>query len=118
MDPAGRLIACLAGSDPDAGGLYSVDTVTGAASLITATRRLSSIAFHPETGELFGVENGVRFGDPSRLYKINPTTGDSTLIGIMPGINNALGMEFIVPAPGTMSLGVVTTAGLLRRRRG
>jgi hypothetical protein len=115
FDAAGRLIACLGGQNLGAGGLYEVSTVTGAATLLVNTTRLQSIAFHPLTGVLYGVDNGGSSTVPSSLYTIHPVTGAASVIGVMP-LDNTLGLEF-VPAPSAAwVVGVASWLWVGRRR--
>ena len=61
--------------------LYSVDMGTGHASVIGNTgRRISGLAVHPLTGELYG-SVASQWGPERGLYRINRLTGETTLIG-------------------------------------
>lgn len=80
--------------------LYNLDPATGAASnpvpILGMDRGLSitSIAFDAVTGVLYG--NTTFFysgGLPDRLYKIDPVTGQTTLVGTI-GYDNVYGLGF------------------------
>lgn len=114
FDATGRLVGSLG---VVTGNLYTIDAATGAATLLAPTVRLNSIAFHPTTGELFGVANPSIGETTCSLYRVNATTGDATLIGVMPNVGNSLALEFIVPGPGAWGLVVVGGAVGARRRR-
>ncbi|MBK9099653.1 MAG: M6 family metalloprotease domain-containing protein [bacterium] len=62
------------------GELYSIDLVTGATSLITTTVQLTAIAFDPTTNELWATPRVV-VGQKDRIFKIDLSTGDTTVIG-------------------------------------
>jgi DNA-binding beta-propeller fold protein YncE len=114
FSPSGQLIASRAGSFPDNGALYHIQG--GSAVLLTNTRRLNSIAFHPETGELYGVENDA-FSSRG-LYRIDLGTGNATLVDDLSSIANPLAMDF-VPAPSSLLVigsGIVLP-GVRRRQR-
>jgi len=71
----GTLIACA-----EFGHLYNVDTSDGVFEYERPShdRRMSGIAFSPD-GDLYGISSPER-NFPSRLYRIDPTTGNTTLI--------------------------------------
>jgi hypothetical protein len=76
--------ATLVGND-FSGNLYDVNLSTGAASNLrpTGITNLSGIAFGPG-GVLYGLATQVNI---ESLYRINPTSGASTLIGTSPLLN-------------------------------
>jgi hypothetical protein len=67
--------------EPLTSGLYTLDTNTGAATLVGTipVNTIISIAFDPTTGILYG--NSLAF--PDGLYTIDPVTAAATLIGPM-----------------------------------
>jgi hypothetical protein len=96
------LYGCISGPDY-LGGLVTINAATGQGTLIATTQPLTDLAFQPETGILYGIDNGVGL-HPDALYTINPTTGQATLVG-QTGLGNELGLEFApIPEPGTLSL--------------
>ena len=80
----------------DCGGtpssLYTIDPTTGAAALVapvmigaTQARAIVSLAFHPSTGTLYAIANGMETdcsddGDAT-LMTIDPVTGAATIVG-------------------------------------
>ncbi len=69
--------------------LFSIDEVTGAATLIGSTgltvgnNRISSIDFDPVTGRLYGIRGGACHG--AILIELDPATGAGTVIGTLQG---------------------------------
>jgi len=92
------------------GDLFTINTATGAATLIgNMGAVMTDLAFSP-SGELFG----VTFTD---LYRIDPTTAASTLIGSL-GLNDSNALEFapdgtlfLASANSTLLRTVNTTTG-------
>lgn len=76
FSPDGTLYGVNAGSGTaDQGSLYRFDPATGAATKVNVTGScglIMDLAVHPD-GTLYGV-------DPSSLFRINPNTGEATLI--------------------------------------
>jgi hypothetical protein len=96
FDPAtGVLYAAYAWSDAS-GFLYTVNTGTGAATLVAPTHRINGLSFDSD-GKLYASENGLQTGVPSSLYSIDKSNGNWKLIGSL-GVDNVLGLEFGSPA--------------------
>ena len=79
---AGVLYA-ISGAGNAPSSLYTVDTTTGAATLVGATgfSHVNGIDFHPVTGVLYGMSSvGFNQFGPSQLITIDPTTGAGTLV--------------------------------------
>lgn len=85
------------------GALITIDTQTAMGTLVGLSHRLTGIAFHPESGVLYGVDNGSLSTVNSSLYTIDLNTGAASLIGEIP-LSNTLGLEFVqvVPEPATL----------------
>ncbi len=72
------------------GQLANVDVATGTTTVLGNTGVvLTDIAFSP-TGDLFGIS----FND---LYKVNPTTGATTLVGSLGGVSGTETLLCLVP---------------------
>ena len=71
-----------AGKSPSTANLFSLDPATGVvlATLGATQHFFTGLAFHPLTGELFGVTS-FRAPTPNALYKIDPLTVSVTLVG-------------------------------------
>jgi hypothetical protein len=112
VNPAnGVLYGCISGPDY-LGGLVTINTATGQGTLVANTQALTDIDFQPETGILYGIDNGIGLY-PDGLYTINSTTGQATRVGYT-GLGNELGLAFVpVPEPGAVALaGVAALSGL------
>ncbi|GJM44206.1 MAG: hypothetical protein DHS20C21_10480 [Gemmatimonadota bacterium] len=83
------------------GGIFTIDTSTGAHTRIAVTQALTGLAFDPKTSELFAVHNGGG-SDPGGLYTVDVVAGDVQLIADPDGPVNLLGLEFI--AEGNISV--------------
>ena len=108
------------------GSLFTINTSTGAATLIGPTGLLtpqgfsavSAIAFDPITGVLYGILGGATNG--AQLITINRTTGAGTVVGplVGAGFNQAStnsGSDSLAFAPdGTLYAGGWGTGRLLR----
>jgi len=72
----------LAGADLEFGRLYDVDPATGATSnpRSTGIPLLTGIAYSP-AGVLYGISNRDAVVNPNSLFRIDPVTGASTLVG-------------------------------------
>ncbi len=103
------LYGCLDIFEPDRGGIVTINTLTGAGNFLFAAQSLQSIAFHPDTGVLYGVHNG--FGQrPDALYTVDLESKTTSLVGLT-GLGNSLGMEFLpVPVPEPQVFFVLTGA--------
>lgn len=81
---AGPLVGVAAYDPFNSAALYSIDTATGAATLIgdTGVAEFNGLAFERATGTLYG------YTTDAELYTINTTTGAATLVangfGIVP----------------------------------
>ncbi|MEM7305886.1 MAG: hypothetical protein AAF682_04415 [Planctomycetota bacterium] len=80
--------ATLYGTPSDGGSLVTLDTVSGAATSVPGTvgvvpGSLNGLAFHPDTGELYGSlqRNGVKSLDDFQLVVIDTATGVTTTVG-------------------------------------
>jgi hypothetical protein len=116
FDPVTHVLyGCITGSSY-LGGLVTINTTTGAGTFLGATQPLCDIAFQPETGLLFGIDNGVGT-TPDALYQINLSTRAATFVG-QTGLFNNLGLEFVlVPEPSALTLVGVGLIGFLCHRR-
>lgn len=112
--PNGQLYACT--DNNNTGSIYTIDPATAQATLLFASRACQSLAFDPDTGQLFGLDNGFFAGDPTVLWRIDLNTGQPTSIAQLSGVHNGLGMEFI-PAPSSGALLLCGLVALSRRRR-
>jgi hypothetical protein len=75
-------------SNVGAGVLYTIDPVTAAATRVALIRAdgrdslgITGLAFHPATGDLYGITAGLSPYIPRALVTIDPATGDATVIG-------------------------------------
>jgi hypothetical protein len=117
FDPVTHILyGCISGPEY-VGGLVSINTTTGAGTFLGATQPLCDIAFQPETGLLYGIDNGVGV-EPDALYRINLSTRGATLVG-QTGLHNNLGLEFVlVPEPSVLGLAGLGLIGIFCRRIG
>lgn len=96
FNPAdGELYGCLSGREY-LGGIVRIDTATGEATFLYECQPLMDLAFDPETGTLFGIDNGVGVY-PDGLYTIDLPTGSASLV--RRGVGNAQGLAFAMPPP-------------------
>jgi hypothetical protein len=96
----GALYGCLSGSEY-LGGIVRIDTATGEGTLLFEGQPLMDLAFDPETGTLFGIDNGVGLY-PDGLYTIDLATGTTSLVG-SPGLVSPQGLAFAMPPPPRLS---------------
>ena len=84
-----------AGSSPSS--LYTIDTTTGAATLVGATgmSHITGLDFDPTSGILYGVVS-AGFAGPSTLVTIDKATGAATLVGSLgvSGVGNIPDISF------------------------
>lgn len=93
FDPTSNVLyGARGGPDDTAGSLVTIDTATGAGTLVAATHRMTGISFD-SSGQLYGVDNGSMSGVPSSLYLIDKSDGSWILIGSME-VSNVLGLVF------------------------
>ena len=109
-------------------GLFSINLSTGASTLVASFKQpdpfffqITGLAFDPVLG-LFGVDNRNSIPATNRLLKIEPSTGQLTLIGDLNG-GNFLGLTFVtaVPEPSTVvlsSIAILAGWGWAWRHRG
>jgi hypothetical protein len=108
--------------EADEGGIYRIDPNTGHGTFLFSSLQLMDLAFHPETGVLYGIDNGLGFR-PDSLHTVDLATGTTTQIGLT-GLGNNLGLEFapVIPEPGSLALLITSGSWLLfvrlRRPRG
>lgn len=77
FDTSGTLYAALR-----TGSIYTVDLTDGSIdSVTTAAASISGIAFHPETNELWASAYVIVGGNRDRIFKINLSNGDTTVVG-------------------------------------
>jgi hypothetical protein len=71
------------GSSSDPSSLYTVDPMTGAATLIGATGfdHVTGIDFDPTSGTLYGVISDMFFSGVTSLITIDPSTGAGSTVG-------------------------------------
>lgn len=68
-----------------ASGLYSIDTNTGAATLIgDSGQTMQDLAYNPVDNKMYGIN--TRFGQQSTLFTVDMQTGDVTDLGLMQGL--------------------------------
>ncbi|MBK9099652.1 MAG: T9SS type A sorting domain-containing protein [bacterium] len=75
FDTSGVLYGAL-----QSGGIYTIDLSNGSTTQVTTTVQLTSIAFDPTTNELWATPRVV-VGQKDRIFKIDLSTGDTTIIG-------------------------------------
>jgi hypothetical protein len=89
FNSSGTLYGATAGSS-GSGSLYTINTSTGAATLVAALvdatnatlhYAITGLAFQPGTGTLYGSTSQNSSTAPDSLVTINPSTGKVTLIG-------------------------------------
>ena len=102
--------------DTDEGGIYRIDPNTGHGTFLFSSLQLMDLAFHPETGVLYGIDNGLGFR-PDSLHTVDLATGTTTEIGLT-GLGNNLGLEFVsvIPEPGSLALLITSGSWLLVAR--
>jgi len=89
------LYGCISGPSY-LGGLVRIDTSTGQGTFLYSTQPLTDLDFDPQTGTLYGIDNGLGV-HPNSLYTIDLATGTASLVGLT-GLTNNLGLAF-APAP-------------------
>jgi len=100
---------------PVAGNLYSVNLASGNATLIGAIRLpgskaigVTGMAFHPQTGELYGITSEQSPNSPSSLVKIDPASGAATLVGDL----GTMGSDIAFDSKGTLYVWLPSTSRL------
>jgi len=85
---------------PIAGNLYTVNLASGAAVLIGAIRLpgskaigVTGMAFHPNTGVLYGITSEQSPNSPHSLVTIDPASGAATLVGDLGSIGSDLAFD-------------------------
>jgi hypothetical protein len=98
------------------GGIYRIDPNTGNGTFLFSSLPLADLAFHPETGVLFGIDNGNGSVADS-LHTVDLATGIATQVGLT-GLGNNLGLEFVsvIPEPGSLALLITSGSWLLFAR--
>lgn len=92
FDPLDNTLYGSLASPSRPGSIYRIDLTNGHASFVVSTVRLSDLAFHPETGVLYGINNqGGLLSDA--LYTIDLNDGSYTEVGPT-GLGNNLGLAF------------------------
>lgn len=86
-----QVIYAVTGAGGGASSLYTVNPITGAATLVGATgmSHMTGLDFDPTTGVLYGVVDSGFTGTP-QLVTVNTSTGAATVVG-------ALGGSFAIP---------------------
>lgn len=92
FDPTSDVLYGAKGGPETAGSLITIDTATGAGTLVAATHRMTGLSFD-SGGQLYGVDNGSMSGVPSSLYLMDKSDGSWILIGSME-VSNVLGLVF------------------------
>ena len=106
FNPADNFLYGCRSGPSDQGGLFRINTTTGQATFLFSSTIFSDLAFHPETGVLYGVDNGLGLR-PGALFTIDLANGTTSRIGST-DLGNGLGLEFVpVPEPSALSLLVV-----------
>lgn len=68
-----------------ASGLYSIDTSTGAATLIgNSGQTLQDLAYNPVNNKMYGVNS--RFGAQTTIFEVDMTTGMTADLGLVSGL--------------------------------
>ncbi|GAB5494970.1 MAG: hypothetical protein Phyf2KO_00500 [Phycisphaerales bacterium] len=68
-----------------ASGLYSIDTNTGAATLIgDSGQTMQDLAYNPVDSKMYGVN--TRFGEQTTIFEVDLTTGATTDLGLISGL--------------------------------
>jgi DNA-binding beta-propeller fold protein YncE len=100
---------------PIAGNLYSVNLANGAATLIGAIRLPSAkpvgvtgMAFHPQSGILYGITSELSPNSPHSLVTIDATSGAATLVGDL----NLVGSDLAFDSKGTLYVWMQATSQL------
>ncbi|MFZ3321085.1 MAG: hypothetical protein WA190_01865 [Usitatibacter sp.] len=100
---------------PIAGNLYSVNLASGSATLIGAIRLpdakpigVTGMAFHPQTGVLYGITSDVSPNSPHALVTIDATSGKATLVGDL----NLIASDLAFDSKGTLYLWMQGTSQL------
>ena len=99
FDPISGVLYGARSGPYDTGVLVTIDTVSGQATQVASTVRLTTISFD-ENGTLYGVDNGPYPGEDSQLYVVDKATGATTYVGSL-GVDNVLGAVFdsTIPTP-------------------
>jgi len=122
----------LFGFDQQGDSLSTIDTTTGAETLVGATSILtidpsSGFPIYGFGGLAYGPNDSVLYGDlsnfsASNLYTLDPSTGTGTLVGAI-GYSEVDGLAFLAttdstPEPSTLVLlsGALLAAGAFRKR--
>ncbi|HUL97603.1 MAG TPA: hypothetical protein VLT89_16440 [Usitatibacter sp.] len=106
---------------PVAGNLYSVNLASGTATLVGAIRLpgskaigVTGMAFHPQTGILYGITSEQSPNSPSSLVTIDPATGAATLVGDLGTIGSDIAFDskgtLYVWLPATSRIGIVNVS--------
>jgi len=100
---------------PISGNLYTVNLSSGAAALVGAIRLPSSraigvtgLAFHPNTGILYGITSEQSPNEPHSLVTIDPATGAASWIGDLGYIASDIAFD----SKGTLYAWLQTTSQL------
>lgn len=99
FDPISGVLYGARSGPYDTGVLVTISTVSGQATQVASTLKLSAISFD-ENGTLYGVDNGPFPGEDSQLYVVDKATGATTYVGSL-GVDNVLGAVFdsAIPTP-------------------
>ena len=123
FDPVSNILYASAYTEPPGQASFmTINKDTGAVSLINnTTQPLTGIAFDPVTGLLYGVDSGTYSTFTRGLYQVDKTTGDTTLIGLLP-LEAPFGLEFVaaVPIPPSFYLlgsGLLGLIGVSKRKK-
>lgn len=106
---------------PIAGNLYTVNLANGAATLIGAIRLpgakaigVTGMAFHPQTGILYGITSEQSPNSPHSLVTIDATSGAATLVGDLGIVGSDVAFDPVgtlyVWMQGTSQLGTVNVS--------
>jgi len=100
---------------PIAGNLYTVNLANGAATLIGAIRLpgakpigVTGMAFHPQTGVLYGITSELSPNNPHSLVTIDPLTGAAAVVGEL----NTVGSDLAFDKLGTLYVWMQTSSQL------
>ncbi|HLX22741.1 MAG TPA: hypothetical protein VKR38_05290 [Usitatibacter sp.] len=100
---------------PIAGNLYSVNLANGQATLVGAIRLpnakpvgVTGMAFHPQTGVLYGITSELSPNSPHSLVIIDATNGKATLVGDL----GLIGSDLAFNSKGTLYIWMQATSQL------
>jgi hypothetical protein len=108
-----------AGSQIVVGNLFTIDLANASATLIAPIRLdgntsvgITGLAVHPATGTFYGITSGLSPDHPHSLVKIDPATGNASLIGRLSEAGSDISFDALgtlyVWIPQTRQIGIVS----------